>query len=208
MRMCRAHPFSLVPLPSALLSSSVPILFSASTSSNSFSPSIAVVFAPFRVVGRDGDSAWVHSLRDTQDAVTGIIVHCTVSQIKTNVDSSMLNKIPSCKWRQRRRDPCEVSRHHHLQWKCSFWALGKLQVCVWRLCRRSFQPLGQEEDHAGSAAYQPAQKSLPCDAWDHTPSCPGGSLCLWVVRSIITITRCELWLVFFFPHLCRALPVF
>lgn len=137
-----------------------------------------------------------------------IIVHCTVSQVKMNTDSSRLNKISSCKWRQHRRDPCEVSHRHHLQWKCSFWALGKLQVCMWRLCRCSFQRHSQEEDHTGSASYQPARKNLPCDARDHTPSFPGGSLCLWAVRSIITITRYELWLCFFFPHLCRSLPVF
>lgn len=164
-----------------------------------FSSSIAVMFAPFKVVGREEDSAWVHSLRDAQNAVTGIIVHRTVSQVKMNADSSRLNKISSCKWRQHRRDPCEVSRHRHLQWKCSFSALGKLQVCMWRLCSCFFQPHSQEEDHTGSASYQPARKNLPCDAWDHTPSFPGGSLCLWVVRSIITITRYELWLCFFFP---------
>lgn len=35
----------------------------------------------------------------------------------------------------------------------------------------------------------------------------GGRLCLWVIRAIVTITRCELWLCFF-PCLCLSLPVF
>lgn len=67
------------------------------------------------------------------------------------------------------------------------WALRKLQAYRWRLCRCSSPMSGKMMTLA--LVHTIAQNSLIFKAVSCTPPLPGSSLCLWVVRSIVTITK-------------------